>query len=421
MTQADATVQTQFGRAATAYVHSKEHAGGDDLARIVALAAPTADHHALDIATGGGHTALALARVAGSVTATDLTPEMLAAADLLVGYRTYPHIDTVDRGREAVERLLQLREGHLRPVTAMRVVPLLAPLPPQRTSGPTPMAEVMARADQLMGEPGVVGIEVAGGFPYADVPGAGVTVRVTTGDDRLLAETLADRMAAALWHRRERFRSRGLTPDEAIDRALSIPETSGPVVLADIADNPGAGASGHDTALLERLLARGVQRATLGALPAPDAVSAAFEAGEGATVRVRFGTPRPGQHLDLSAHVRALSDGVFTAHGPMASGSPTRLGRTALLGVDGVEIVVCERRVPVIDPALFRLVGVEPSARRILAVKSSVHFRAAFEPLAAAVVEVETSGLTPSDLTTLPYRRVRRPIVPLDPMVRYLD
>lgn len=116
-----------------------------------------------------------------------------------------------------------------------------------------------------------------------------------------------------------------------------------------------------------------------------------------------------------------MTDGTFSNHGPIGTGGRTRLGRTAVLAVDGIEVVVCERRVQILEPEIFRGVGIEPRERRILAVKSSVHFRAAFEPLAGTVIEVEAGGLSSSDLRAFPYRRVRRPIVPLDREVRYLD
>ncbi len=348
---------------------------------------------------------------------------MDASADLLIGYGTYPHIDTYERGQEAVERVLALRRGRLRPVTALRVVPLLAPLPAQRTNGATPMREVMRRAEELRREPGVVSISVAGGFPYSDVPGAGLSVHVATDGDQSLADRLADCVAGAAWDRRARFAVRGLPPDEAIDRALELTKPGRPVVLADVADNPGAGAAGDGTVLLARLLARGVTGAALGVLVDPDTVAAAVGVGVGGVLRRGVGgvsDSRGGGPVEAAWRVRALTDGAFTNRGPMGTGGATRLGRTAVLEAGGVEVVVCERRVQALDPELFRAAGIDPTSRRVLAVKSSVHFRAAFEPLAAAVLEVETMGLSGSDLVSLPYRRVRRPIWPLDREVRFL-
>jgi microcystin degradation protein MlrC len=353
----------------------------------------------------------------------NVTPAMVAACDLLLTYDTYPHLDAYERGREAVARCLDIRRGHLRPVAALRALPLLAPLPTQRTDGPTPMAEVMTLAHQLESEPEVVAVAVAGGFPYGDAPRAGVSVTATTDGDWRRAGAVANRIAHAIWERRERFRPTGISPDEAIDRALAAPPGR-PTVLADVADNPGAGAPGDGTRILARLLERGVRDAAVGALPDPRAVAAAVAAGPGARIRLSLGggvDSRGGPPLDVTATVRTVGDGVFANAGPMAHGGTTRLGRTALLAVDGVEVVVCERPVQAADPALFRAVGIEPGARRIVVLKSSVHFRAAFATLAGQIVEVEAGGLSSSDLASFPYRRVRRPIAPLDPMVATLD
>ena len=353
----------------------------------------------------------------------NVSPLMASAADLLLGYCTYPHVDTYERGQEAVEQVLALRKGRFRPATALRVVPLLAPLPAQRTTGPTPMGEVMRRAQDLRRQPGVMSVTVAGGFPYSDVPGAGLSVHVATDGDQALANQVADQVASSAWERRARFETRGLGPEEAIDRALELAVPGRPVVLADVADNPGAGAAGDGTALLSHLLARGVTGAALGVIADAGTVAAAIAAGEGAIVRRGVGGQtdlRHGAPVEASWRVQAVSDGAFTNQGPMGRGGATRLGRTVVLEAGGVEVVVCERRVQALDPELFRAVGIDPTARRLLAVKSSVHFRAAFEPLAAAVLEVETPGLSSSDLHALPYQRVRRPIWPLDREVRYL-
>jgi microcystin degradation protein MlrC len=351
----------------------------------------------------------------------NVTPKMVASADVLVGYQTYPHVDTVERGREGVDILMAIRRGELRPVSTLRVLPLLAPLPAQRTSGHGPMREVMDRARSLTPEGRRVRIDIAGGFPYADVPGAGVSVRAVTDDDAPLSEALGDCLAAALWDRRDRFQVTGLSPDEAIDRAAGASPEKGPVVLADTGDNPGAGALGSDTTLLRRLLERGVNSAAVATIHDPVAVASAWAAGDGRMVNVRLGESCLSSGLDLTARVQSLNLGVFTARGPMASGGPTRMGRTALLRVDGVEVVVCERRVAAIDPWLFRAVGIEPASRQMLVVKSSVHFRAAFEALTTSIHEVETAGLSRSSLTDLTYRRVCRPIFPLDAAVRCLD
>ena len=277
------------------------------------------------------------------------------------------------------------------------------------------MRAVMALAAELAARPGVVAVTVTGGFPYADVAAAGMAVQVATDDDRALAETLADSLATALWNRRDDFDAGTLAPDAALDRAADAPPGR-PVVLADTGDNPGAGASGDGTVLLAALLDRNVGGA-LASIHDPETVVAAFHAGEGARLRVRLGgkgDPRGGESLPVSALVRRLADGVFTNRGPLGTGGVTRLGRTAVLQIGDVAVVVCAGRVQILEPECFRAVGIDPAGQRILAVKSSVHYRAAFGPMAGEMIAVATPGLSASDLASFPYARVRRPIAPLD-------
>jgi microcystin degradation protein MlrC len=355
----------------------------------------------------------------------NVPPRLVESTDAVLSYATYPHVDTVETGRRAVELLLDLRAGLIQPATALRRVPLLAPLPTQRTTGPTPLAELQALTAELMSRREVVDAAVCGGFPYADTARTGLSVRVTTDGAPALANELADRLAAAVWSRRERFRAELPGAEAAVALALArTPAGDGPVILAETADNPGAGAPGDGTRLLAALLDRRAEGAVLAPLADPAAVAAAVATGRGATVTLPLGGrghPLGGPPVERAWRVRAISDGTFRNEGPLGAGRTTRLGRTVVLAADGVEVVVCERRVQALEPALLRLVGIEPTARRLLALKSSVHFRAAFEGLAATVIEVGGPGLSGPDLASFPYRHVRRPILPLDREVRYLD
>ena len=353
----------------------------------------------------------------------NVSSEVVEHADLVLSYTTYPHVDTFETGARAVERLVQIRFGGLRPTTAWRPLPLLAPLPPQRTEGETPMAEAMTHAAEIARRPEVVEVAVCGGFPYADVPRAGLSIRVTTDAAPALAGELADRLASVVWDRRHRFAQTGPEPAEAVEQALAL-GTIGPVVLAETADNPGAGAPGDGTRLLSALLDRRADGATLATIADAVAVDAAAVAGIGAVATFPVGGrthPLGGDPIVRAWEVRARTCGTFLNRGRIGAGRPTRLGRTAVLATGGVEVVVCERRVQALEPELLRAVGIEPHRRRLLAVKSSVHFRAGFAGLAEAVLEVGGPGLSGSDLVAFPYRRVRRPIVPLDREVRSFD
>lgn len=352
----------------------------------------------------------------------NITPAIVARADLILGYETYPHVDTYDRGSEAVRLLDRLHQGAFQPVHALRQVPMLVTLPAQWTAESTPMGELMQLAGRLKQSTSVVNIVLAGGFPYSDIHDAGLSVVVTTDANPALAEKLAERLARAAWDRRER-----LLPDlapiaDAIEIARTGTSRPGPVVLADVADNPGAGGSGDGTAILEALLAAGIDGAAVAVITDPETVALAEQIGVGNRSRFQLGGKidrRHGPTLEVEARVRSIGDITFTNRGPMGAGSRTRLGRTAVLevGVPGkpaIEVIVCEQRVQVLEPGVFQAVGIAPEQRRVLVVKSSVHFRAAFEPLAGAILAVDGPGLCSPNLATFPYRHVRRPIWPLD-------
>jgi microcystin degradation protein MlrC len=353
----------------------------------------------------------------------NLTPAVAEHADIVLAYETYPHIDTYTRGSEAVTLLERLHRREFRPAHALVQVPLLTPLPAQWTEGPTAMRDLAQIAAQLRQASGVIAVVLAPGFPYSDVPDAGMSVLVTTDRDAEHAQRLARRLAVAAWERRALFRPEVTSIAEAIELAGKASET--PVILADVADNPGAGGSGDGTAILEALLAARFAGAAVGVIADPETVRQARQLGAGNRGQFRLGGKVDHLHgatLEVEARVRAIGDLSFVNRGPMGTGGTTRAGRMAVLevvrsgaaGDPPVEVIVTEQRVQVLDPELFRAAGIEPEQRRVLVVKSSVHFRAAFAPMAGTVLEVDGPGLSSPDLLALPYRNVRRPIWPLD-------
>jgi len=348
----------------------------------------------------------------------NISDGMVALADALVGYDTYPHVDMYERGLEAVALIARIVRGGLRTARALRKPPLMPPLPKQCTSYETPMRALIALAHEREREPGMVSVTVAAGFPYADVPEAGLAVLAIADGDQARAEAVADEIAALAWARRHEFVVRCTPVEEALQIAAeAVDGDAGPIVLADTADNPGAGAPCDGTILLRGLLERGVRNAALGALWDPQAVEICRVAGVGANVELLLGGKTDDLHgvpLSVAGRVRLLSDGRFRNLGPMNTGAETRMGPTAVLAIDGVDVVITSNRVQALDAGLFRSQGIEPSRKRVLVLKSSVHYRGAFEPLASRVVEVDTPGLSNADLSRYPYRHVRRPIFPLD-------
>ncbi len=349
----------------------------------------------------------------------NISAAMVCAADALVAYTTYPHVDTYERGYEATT-LLQRRLDGQAIATALACPPMLAPLPPQCTTEETPMRQVLRVAERERRRPGVLNIGVAGGFPYSDVPDAGLRVLISTAGDEPLAREVARRIADDAWRRRAAFMP-CLTPvDEAVRHVAEA--TAYPLVLSDSGDNPGAGAPCDGTVLLAALRAARLRDVAIGVIRDPETVAQAVAAGIGAAIAVRLGgktDDRHGAPVVAVARVARITDGVFTNTGPMGTGGRTRMGTTAVLDLDGIAVVVTEQRVQALDLSLFRSVGIEPTAARAIVVKSSVHFRAAFAPIAAAIIDVDTPGISSPHLERFAFQRVRRPIWPLDPEATY--
>ena len=344
----------------------------------------------------------------------NVTQAMTRAATLIHGYKTYPHIDMDARGREAAERLADVVAGRLRPTVAFRQPPMLPPIAGQLTAR-GPMRRLYDMAEAMERRPGVVSISIFAGFPLADIHDAGLSVYVCTDGDQALADTLADELAATAWEHRREFLHQAIGAREAIARARALPGR--PVILADIADNTGGGAAGDTTEILRELLRVGARETTVACLWDPQAAAACVRAGVGATVTLEVGgkvDPSHGAPVTVTGRVRTLSDGRFVHKGPMMRGLEGRLGPTAVLDVNDLKIILISLRWQTLDPEMLRVVGIDPAAEKIVVVKSSVHYRAAFEPIAHEIIEVDAPGLSSSNLTRFAFANVRRPIFPLD-------
>jgi microcystin degradation protein MlrC len=349
----------------------------------------------------------------------NLTEAMVRGADLLHGYKTYPHVDMAERGVEAAERLADAVGKRIRPTAAFRRPPLMPPIGAQRTVV-GPMRRLYDMADEMERNPRVLSVSIFAGFPYADIPEAGLGIYVVTDGDAALAEELAERLSRTAWAHRHEFVHTGLPVPEAVRRALAA--EGQPIVLADMADNTGGGAAGDGTEILRELVRVGARSAVVACLWDPAAVQECVRAGVGARVTLDVGgkvDDRHGAPLRVTGVVRTLSDGRFVHKGPMGRGLPGRLGTTAVLDVDGVKVILISYRWQTLDPEMLRFVGLEPLDHKIVVVKSTIHYRAAFEPLAREIVEVDAPGLSSSNLDRFRFERVRRPIFPLDPETAY--
>ena len=344
----------------------------------------------------------------------NVTAAMVRHATLIHGYKTYPHIDMAERGREAAQRLADVVSGKIRPSVAFRQPRLLPPLGSQLTAR-GPMRRLYDLADEMERDPRVLTVSIFAGFPLADIHDAGLSIYVATNGDPALAATLADRLETVAWEHREEFRHRAVPVADAVAQALRLDVK--PIVLADIADNTGGGASGDGTEILRELLRVNAPSATVACIWDPAAAKACHDAGRGATLTLDVGgkiDDRHGAPITMTGRVLALSDGTFVHKGPMMTGLPGRLGPTAVLQSGGVKVILISHRWQTLDPEMIRITGIDPVQERILVVKSTIHYRAAFEPLAALIIEVDAPGLSSSNLERFAFTRVRRPIFPLD-------
>jgi microcystin degradation protein MlrC len=315
--------------------------------------------------------------------------------------------------------MARIVRGGVRPVSALVKLPLLAGLQRQYTHA-EPMLGIKHLARDLENGSGILNVSYLPGFPWADIPFTSFSVIVTAEGDQQQAHRVACQLAQEIWNRREQFAVQPVPVDEAVRRAIAA--RGGPVVLADIGDNPGGGAPADGTVLLEALLRHGAKRAALAVIRDPEVVEQARQAGEGAELQLTLGgktDDRHGRPLLVRGRVVRLSDGRFTHTGPMSTGMMVDLGPTAVLELEGqqggqVLVVVTTYRYQPTDLGVFRRQGIEPTAQQILAVKSSVHFRAAFGPIAHEVIEVDTPGITNPRLDPDSYHKLSRPIYPFD-------
>ncbi len=341
----------------------------------------------------------------------NVTRAMLESADGLVAYRTYPHVDMAATGARAA-RLLDATLARGRPMAkAARSFDFLTPISSQ-CSLIDPCKSLYELLERLEERHGVT-LSFTPGFPMADFPECGMAV-FGYGAEAAKVHAAVAELSQAVAAAEPDFALDLLEPEEAVKRAMSRGERGAPVVLADTQDNPGAGGNGDTTGLLAAMIRLRAQDAVLGMLIDPTAAAAAHALGRDKSARFALGERSgvPGRvPLAGEFSVEALSDGEFRGTGPFYGGLALKLGPMALVRsreAPGVRVVLATKKCQTADQAMFRHLGVEPRAERLLAVKSSVHFRADFQPIAREVLVVRAPGPALADPADLPWKRLRR-------------
>jgi len=341
----------------------------------------------------------------------NVTRAMVAQADALVGYRTYPHVDMADTGARAARLLDTMLQTGTRPAQAYAALDFLTGLPSQ-CSFIEPCRGIYAMLERLEHSSAAM-LSFMPGFPMADFEECGMTV-FGYGADAAKVSAAVEQLRGAVADAEKDFALELYSPDEAVLRARARGEPGKPVVIADTQDNPGAGGNGDTTGMLAALVRQRATEATLGMLIDPESARRAHEAGQGATLAFALGgrsrilgdAPFSGEFT-----VERLGDGQFTCTGPMFKGFRMTLGPMALLrskAAPGVRVVLASRKCQAADKEMFRHLGVEPVRERMMVLKSSVHFRADFEPIAREVLVARSPGPALADPAQFPWKKLRK-------------
>jgi microcystin degradation protein MlrC len=338
----------------------------------------------------------------------NVTPEMVGYADALIAYRTYPHVDMADTGRAAAKHLELLLRTKQKFAKAFRQLPFLIPISWQCTND-HPTKGIYQKLAALESD-AVPTLSFAPGFPAADFAHCGPSL-FAYGKTQADADAVVDKLAALIESHEDDFDGRIYTPDEGVRHAMELAKTAKkPVVIADTQDNPGAGGDSDTTGMLRSLVRNNAQRAAIGVIYDPASAKAAHAAGVGATVTLALGGTSgiPGDApYQETFMVEKLSDGKFRAPGPYYGGRELDMGPSACLRIGDVRVVVGSRKAQLADRSMYRYVGIEPTEQAILVNKSSVHFRADFEPIAEKLLICAAPGAMPADPASLPWTRLR--------------
>lgn len=351
-----------------------------------------------------------------------VTRQMVALADAITGYQTYPHIDMYDTGTRLCRVIEAMLDQGLRPKMQLLALPMLAHTLPMNTTRPGAMRDMVDLAASLGQAPGMLDLSLFGGFPAADITEAGMAVLGLSLPEHDLNATMTQ-MAAALWARRAEFiyDQRPLAQSLAQARAAADAPGSGPILLLDHGDNCMSGGTCDNMDVLEAALAMGLNGLLTGPIRDPEAAAAAFAAGIGAEISLAIGNKTPAENfappappLALKARVTALSDGRYQISGPIYNGMICDMGRTAVIEAPAATLVISETTHEPWDLGVFTSLGLDPLTARYLLLKSRMYCRPVFEPHAKAVVECAGGGVTGSDFSLFNFQNLRRPIYPLD-------
>lgn len=342
---------------------------------------------------------------------SNVSPLMVEMADVLVGRETYPEIDMAERGRECADILARILNDDLHPTMALYQIPMVWGMN-QVTAHP-PMSEAIAKLHKIEDDPDVVCGSISVCYFLADVPDMGSSVYIVTDNDMALAERYAKQLGDWIFDRRADWHYELPSTLDALKQA----EDNGvfPVIFADSRDNTGGGSPGDSTGVLRTFINAGLQDACVLYIVDPEAIATCQAAGVGSTITLDVGgksSPLQGDPVSMTVEVMALSDGQFQYDGPMYAGLTGRMGASAHIRQDGVHVILVSVGEQPFDTAFARTLGLAVRQMRYISVKSTAHFRAAYEPWAGAIYLVSEPSV--HDLGNLPFKRLGRKVYPFD-------
>jgi microcystin degradation protein MlrC len=353
----------------------------------------------------------------------NITERMVANADVLVGFKTYPHVDMVETGVHVARLVGRMLTDGLRPTGAWCHPPQLAHTLKMNTTVPGAMQDAIAAARAAETRPGVLAVSVFGGFPLADIAEAGVSVVVIAESDAV-AKGAAQEIGALLWERRAEFIYHEAPLDQSVAAARTAAEAAGggPVLLLDHGDNCMSGGTCDTMDVLAETLAQGLDDIIVGPICDAKAVAMLTAAGVGAQISLGVGNripmPRIGvvakPPLELSGKVSVLGDGNYVISGPIYTGMRCAMGRAAVLDTGRARVLVTELPHEPWDFGVFTSVGIDPRACRYLILKSRMYCRPVFEPIAKSVIECASRGVTSSDYNLFHFVKLAGTVYPLD-------
>ncbi|MEQ8742962.1 M81 family metallopeptidase [Parasphingorhabdus sp.] len=346
----------------------------------------------------------------------NVTTAMCDLAQILVSYTTYPHVDLRPTGRRAGELLQRTMTGEIHPHTLRAHRPMLEEANGGRTDfGPMIDRHALARAYEMRS--GIYAISINGAFPCADIVEVGPTVLITCEGDLTSHQAVIEEIADDIWDKRHEALNSYLSVDEAAAIALEWMSGGGPLVIADYADNPGSGAYGDSTALLGALLCAGMTDTCYGPMIDPQTADVLQDVAVGTQVTLPVGGKTApefgGGPLELTGTLMWSGDGRVVGNGPMLGGLERSFGATAVLRVQGIDILIVSIAHQILDLAQFQTFGIDPIKARVVALKSMQHFRAAFAPIAGRIIVCDSGALCTTNYAALPYENVPRPTFPL--------